>query len=84
MYKILFKKSAVKELKKIPQKKQILIIKSIKSLALNPYPKGYKKLVGAKLTYRIRIGNYRVIYNLYDNELLIEIIRVKHRNDVYR
>lgn len=84
MYSISFKKSALKELRKIQKKEQILITKAIQALANDPHPAGHKKLVGGEISYRIRIGNYRVIYNLYDNELLVEIIRVRHRKDVYR
>ena len=57
---------------------------AIKALALNPHPHGYKKLIGENITYRIRIGNYRVIYDLYDTKLYIEIIRIRHRKDAYR
>ena len=84
MYEIYFKKSAVKELTKIPKKDQTLITAAIKALALNPHPRGYKKLIGENITYRIRIGNYRVIYDLYDTKLYIEIIRIRHRKDAYR
>jgi len=79
-----FKKSAAKELKELPKKDQTLITTAIKALASNPHPQGHKKLIGDNITYRIRIGNYRVIYDLYDTRLYIEIIRVRHRKDAYR
>jgi mRNA interferase RelE/StbE len=84
VYKIEFKKSALKELKKLPRKEQISILSAIKKLAENPIPVGYKKMVGSESTYRIRVGNYRIIYNIYKKELFIEIIRVGHRKDIYR
>ncbi|MDA3850721.1 MAG: type II toxin-antitoxin system RelE/ParE family toxin [Spirochaetaceae bacterium] len=84
MYKISIKKSALKELKKVPKKEQILISQAIKKLAKEPHPHGHKKLVGADITYRIRIRDYRVIYNVYDQELTLDVIRVNHRKDVYR
>ena len=84
MYEIYFKKSAVKELKKIPKKDQTSITAAIKALASNPHPQGHKKLIGDNITYRIRIGNYRVIYDLYDTKLYIEIIRIRHRKNAYR
>ncbi len=84
MYKASFKKSALKELKKLPQKQQILIISTVKDLTNDPLPHGYKKMVGSEATYRIRVGNYRIIYNIHDQKLSIEIIRVGHRKDVYR
>lgn len=50
----------------------------------DPLPHGYKKMVGLEATYRIRVGNYRIIYNILNKELSVEIIRVGHRKDVYR
>ena len=49
----------------------------------NPHPNGHKKLIGGDIAFRIRIGNYRVIYNVYENELVIEVIRIGHRKNVY-
>lgn len=71
-------------MKKIPEREKLLISNSIKSLAENPHPVGHKKLVGSDATYRIRIGNYRVIYDIIDQELVVMVVRVKHRKDVYR
>ena len=84
MYKIEFKRSAKKELSKLPQKDQVLILKAIKRLSDDPLPSGSKKIVGSELTYRIRIGNYRVIYNLYNKELTIEVVRIGHRKNIYQ
>lgn len=84
MYKILFKKSAVKELAKLPENEQINIIQKVNALKEEPYPSGIRKLLGQDDVFRIRIGNYRVIYIVHNNELIIEIIRIKHRKDVYR
>ncbi|MCL5031563.1 MAG: type II toxin-antitoxin system RelE/ParE family toxin [Bacteroidetes bacterium] len=83
-YKILWKKSAAKELKNID--KQIIpkIISTVESLSKNPFPLGVKKLSGAEFNYRIRVGDYRIIYSFYKKELTIEIIRVGHRRDVYK
>ena len=69
---------------KVPQKEQIHILCAIKALSENPYPHGHKKLVGENITFRIRIGNYRVIYDIYDGELFIEVIRIRHRKDAYQ
>jgi mRNA interferase RelE/StbE len=57
---------------------------AVESLAENPYPTGTRKLAAAEFTYRLRIGDYRVIYTIDDNVLIIEIVRVGHRKDVYR
>ncbi len=83
-YKIRWKESAVKELKRIDKQFIPKIISAVESLSNNPLPNGIKKLSGAEFTYRIRIGDYRVIYSLSEKELTIEIIRAGHRKDVYR
>jgi mRNA interferase RelE/StbE len=51
-------------------------------LAINPRPQGYKKLKGRD-SYRIRIGDYRVLYDIFDNKLIIDVITLGHRKDIY-
>ena len=82
-YKITFKKSAVKELGNIPKKDLSRIVKRIQSLADNPRPAGSEKLA-AQECYRIRQGNYRVIYIIDDINLTIDIFKIGHRREVYR
>ena len=82
-YKILLKKSAEKELAKIPTKDCKRIVKRIKSLRDNPRPFGTQKLNNNEL-YRIRQGNYRIVYTVQDNELIIWVIKIGHRREVYR
>ena len=53
-------------------------------LAKVPQPKGVKKLTGAEDLYRIRVGNYRVVYQIQDNCLIVLVVRIGHRKDVYR
>ena len=84
MYELFFKKSAVKELGNVPSKDRLRIFNAVRELADEPHPVGHKKLVGSDCSYRIRVGNYRVIYNIYDKQLTIEIVRVRHRKDAYR
>ena len=60
------------------------IIGHIRLLADNPRPNGCKKLVGAEHTYRIRINDYRAVYSLFDQRLVIEVIKIGHRKNVYR
>lgn len=60
------------------------VVEAVSDLATNPYPPGVKKLVGSEQSYRIRIGDYRVVYEVIENRLVIEIVRVRHRKDVYR
>jgi mRNA interferase RelE/StbE len=82
-YKIIFKKSAVKELNDIPKKDMLRIIKRIQSLGDNPRPAGSEKLADQEC-YRIRQGNYRVIYIIDDINLAIDIFKIGHRREVYR
>lgn len=82
-YKIIWKKSALKELYKIRKDSIPRIVEAVESLISDPIPSGVKKLSGSERTYRLRVGNYRVIYELEEDKLIIQIIRVRHRKDVY-
>ncbi|MFN8943747.1 MAG: type II toxin-antitoxin system RelE family toxin [Pseudobdellovibrionaceae bacterium] len=82
-YKILFHRDFEKEIKKIPKKDVMRILEAIGSLATNPYQMGSQKLSGSD-AYRIRIGLYRVVYRISDGELIMFILKVAHRKDVYK
>ena len=82
-YTIFIEKTAQKDLSKIPQQYQNRIIKAIQSLAKNPRPSGSKKLSGRD-AWRIRVGNYRVIYEIHDDRLIILVVVIGHRKDIYR
>jgi mRNA interferase RelE/StbE len=82
-YKIEIKKSAIKELHSIPQKDIQKIITKIKSLSSNPKPQGCTKLTNRE-DYRIRVGNYRIIYSINDDILIIIVIKLGHRKEIYR
>lgn len=82
-YKLLIKKSAVKELEELPKMDLQRITQRIQNLSQNPRPLGCQKLSGAE-KYRIRQGNYRVIYAIIENSQIVEIVKVGHRRDVYR
>jgi len=83
-FEIRWKQSAGKELKKLPQSVIGRILPVVEALANDPIPANSVKLSGADHTYRIRIGDYRLIYNVLNRTLTIEVIRVGHRKDVYR
>ncbi len=83
-YQIEFKSSALKELERLPRQIIPRAIAAIKGLAENPYLSGVKKLVGFEHTYRIRVGDYRIVYEIREDHLVIEIIRLKHRKDIYK
>jgi mRNA interferase RelE/StbE len=82
-YEILFKESVWKDLKKIPKRELKKIFSRVEKLCNDPRPMGCEKLTGEEL-YRIRQGNYRIVYSLQDNELTVWVIKVGHRKDVYR
>jgi mRNA interferase RelE/StbE len=83
-YKIEFTKGANKQLKKLPTDIKERIDSKIEELAIEPRPVGVKKLADEESLYRIRVGVYRVIYQIFDNILLVSVIKVKHRREVYR
>ena len=83
-YKIEISKSAEKSLQRIPKKDILKVVQSIQSLAISPFPEGCRKLQGEENTYRIRQGNYRVIYEVEDNRLLILVLKIGHRKDIYK
>jgi mRNA interferase RelE/StbE len=82
-YKVNFAKSVKKDFKKIPKLEVAKILDAIDELANNPRSSKSKKLKGEKL-YRLRVGNYRVIYDIQENVMLIFIIKLGHRSDIYR
>jgi len=82
-YKIYFKKSVLKDIEKIPDKDLKRIIKKIETLSEDPRPPGHEKLSDQE-KYRIRQGNYRIIYSIQDDKLTVWIIKVGHRRDVYQ
>jgi mRNA interferase RelE/StbE len=84
MYKIEIKKSPEKFIRQQSRKIQIQIIAAIENLAKNPRPSGVKKLAGLEELYRIRCGDYRIVYTVQDGKLLVLVVRIAHRKDVYR
>ena len=84
LFEIKWKASAKKELKKIDKSEIPKILNEIEKLSQEPYPINHKKLLGTEHIFRIRVGNYRVIYYIENRELIIEIIRVRHRKEAYR
>ena len=82
-YKIAIKPSAVKELNKLPAKDIRRVTGKIQALAINPRPPGCEKL-SAQERYRIRQGNYRIVYEIEDQELIVTVVKIGHRREVYR
>jgi len=83
-YTIYLTKPAAKDLAALPKKILQTIDSTIQSLADNPHPHGSIKLRGAEDLYRIRKGDFRIIYKIEDEALIVTIVRVGNRKDVYR
>ena len=86
MYVVEFTKSASKDLKKLPDYVQQRVKTALSSLRLDPFSEliRYRKIKGHDSLYRIRLGDYRLVYQVKEGWLLILVIRVGHRGDVYR
>lgn len=84
LYRIEWKQSARKELRKLAKTAIPKVIEAVTVLAEDPHPIGSKKLRGSERMYRIRVGDYRVVYSIFSDELIIEVVRVSHRKDIYR
>jgi len=84
IWQIEWKSSAAKELKNLDRQWIPRVLAAITALATNPFPAGVKKLQGSEHTYRLRVNDYRVIYEIQQNKVVIEIVRIRHRKDVYR
>lgn len=84
-YKVLIKPSAVGELEKVPRKKdRQRLVERISSLAADPRPAGCETLSGRADKYRIRQGDYRILYMINDAESTVVVVKIGHRKDVYR
>ncbi len=84
MYKVIVIRSAEKELEKLPTRTVRKIFGALEDLSQNPRPVGSKKLVGQKENlWRIRIGDYRIVYLIEDKIRIVEVRRAGHRKDIY-
>ncbi len=83
-FRIEFAKPAIKQLAKLPQNIRQRLSDRIETLAAIPRPTGCKKLVETESLYRLHEGDYRIIYQVEDDVLLVLIVKIGHRGDVYR
>jgi mRNA interferase RelE/StbE len=83
-YDVQIAASAARALRKLDHQAQRRISHAIDSLALTPRPHGSQKLTGEDDLYRVRIGDYRIIYAIRDRQLIVLVVAVGHRRDVYR
>ncbi|MFA4852824.1 MAG: type II toxin-antitoxin system RelE/ParE family toxin [Bacteroidales bacterium] len=84
VYDIRIKKSALKELEKFPRQAIVAIDNKILGLEIDPRSSGFKKLTAIPDMFRIRCGDYRIIYTINDNENIVEILKIKHRKEAYK
>ncbi|MCH7886936.1 MAG: type II toxin-antitoxin system RelE/ParE family toxin [Candidatus Marinimicrobia bacterium] len=83
-FEILWKRSTEHDLRKLPQKQVNRILKAVEPLNKNPFPTGCRKLRDSESFYRIRVGDYRVVYNIDKKRKMITIYYIRHRKDAYR
>jgi len=83
-YDLLISQSAEKTLKRLAANEASRVVAAIQKLAIDPRPQGCRKLSGEADTYRVRVGVYRIIYEIEDQLLRILVLKIGHRKDVYR
>ena len=83
-YRVEFRGSAERELHRIDPQMVPTVMAAIRALAEQPRPSGTRKLAGSEQAYRIRIGDYRVVYTVDDQERMVSVDRVRHRREAYR
>ena len=83
-YKIEISRTAEKQLKKLSKDDQKRVVAAILDLAEDPLPKGTRKLAGYEDVYRIRVGQFRILYSRVARTLIVIVLKVGHRKDVYR
>jgi mRNA interferase RelE/StbE len=84
MYRILLERNAEKDLRRLSAEMHERVIAAIQGLAHNPRPPGCRKLTGSENDWRIRVGDYRAVYEIADEIRVVRVNRVRHRREVYR
>lgn len=82
-YRVEFTAAAARQVKKLPRPARDRVLDAIEDLGEDPRPHGAKKLVGERTAWRIRSGDYRVLYDVFDSELTVSVVRAAHRREVY-
>lgn len=83
-YRVLLRPAAIRDLRYLPPKVRLRVEKVIQTLGENPRPPGTKKLVGFEDEWRLRVGDYRILYVISDRDRLLTVARVAHRREAYR
>ncbi|GIX46094.1 MAG: translation repressor RelE [Candidatus Tectimicrobiota bacterium] len=84
MYEVLLERTAERDLRRLSTEDFHRIISHIRTLAENPRPSGCRKITGSKSDWRIRVGDYRVIYEIDEKAKAVRVMRVRHRREAYR
>lgn len=82
-YRVEFTTAAARQVKKLPRPARDRVLDAIEDLGEDPRPHGSRKLVGEQTAWRIRVGDYRVIYDVHDAALIVTVVRAGHRREVY-
>lgn len=82
-YRVEFISAAAREIRKLPRRPRERVLEAVGELAQEPRPHGARKLVGERTAWRIRVGEYRVIYDVADAVLTVTVVRAAHRREVY-
>jgi mRNA interferase RelE/StbE len=84
VYEVLLERRAERDIQRLPKEVFDRIIPHLKALSENPKPSGCRKISGSRSDWRIRIGDYRVIYEVSEQEQVVKVMRIRHRKSVYR
>jgi len=83
-FSVRFRPRAARQFRKLPRADQARLAPTIEALARDPFPPGHRKLAGTDALYRIRVGDFRVIYRVREGELLVLVVLLGQRRDIYR
>ena len=83
-YRVEVARRALKVLSSLPRREQQRIRAAVDLLAEQPRPPGCVRIVGEPHAYRVRVGDYRIVYEVFDDRLVIQVVRIGHRREVYR
>ena len=83
-YSVTIERGALRDLKRLPEAMRVRVDEHIADLAANPRPPGVEKLSGSDCSCRLRVGDYRILYEIHDQVLHVLVVKAGHRRDVYR
>lgn len=82
-YEVAFTKAAARQVRKLPNPAKKRVVTAIEALQDDPRPHGSRKLVGEDNAWRVRVGDYRIIYEVFDTELVVTVVRAGHWREIY-